>query len=83
MIFLFGMKSLNYLQLASKFSIVLMISIIFIDIFRYAAVTVDHADDSGRFILHQGIQRRIGITLCHETNSELIWKNVHEVVVGM
>ncbi|UJR32870.1 hypothetical protein I4U23_020331 [Adineta vaga] len=52
---------------------------------EYAAVTVDHSDDvpcSGRFILHQGIQRRIGITLCHESGSELIWKDVQEVVVG-
>ncbi|UJR14198.1 hypothetical protein I4U23_001191 [Adineta vaga] len=52
---------------------------------EYAAVTVDHSDDvpcSGRFILHQGIQRRIGITLCHESNSDPIWKNIREVVVG-
>ncbi|CAF0915270.1 unnamed protein product [Adineta ricciae] len=52
---------------------------------EYAAVTVDHSDDvpcSGRFILHQGIQRRIGITLCHESGSEFIWKDVQEVVVG-
>ncbi len=56
------------------------------EIVRYAPVTVDHADDipcSGRFILHQGIQRRIGVTICHETASELIWKNVREVVIGM
>ena len=53
--------------------------------FRYAPVMVDHFDEnpcSGRFILHQGIQRRIGITLCYETNTELIWKNVREVVIG-
>ncbi|CAF4506806.1 unnamed protein product, partial [Rotaria magnacalcarata] len=25
---------------------------------------------------------RIGITLCHETNPEVIWKSVREVVVG-
>ncbi|CAF3830630.1 unnamed protein product [Rotaria sordida] len=52
---------------------------------EYAAVTVDHSYNmpcSGRFILHQGIQRRIGITLCHETNAELIWKNVRDVVIG-
>ncbi|CAF3805243.1 unnamed protein product [Adineta steineri] len=52
---------------------------------EYVAVTVDHSDDiqcSGRFILHQGIQRRIGITLCHESSCELIWKNIHEVVIG-
>ncbi len=47
------------------------------DSFRYAPVTVEHSDDtpcSGRFTLHQGIQRRIGITL---------WKSVREVVIGM
>ncbi|CAF0753828.1 unnamed protein product [Didymodactylos carnosus] len=52
---------------------------------EYAAATVDHSDDvpcSGRFLLHQGIQRRISITLCHESVSELIWKDVREVVVG-
>ncbi len=56
------------------------------DFFRYAPVTVEHSDDtpcSGRFTLHQGIQRRIGITLCHETNTEIIWKSVREVVIGM
>jgi hypothetical protein len=85
MIFLFGMKSLNYHPMASKFHLILF-SISFIHTFRYVAVTVDHFDDipcSGRFILHQGIQRRIGITLCHETSTDLIWKNVREVVVGM
>lgn len=56
------------------------------DWFRYVPVTVEHSDDtrsSDRFILHQGIQRRIGLTICHEgTNTELNWKNVREVVVG-
>ncbi|CAF1197957.1 unnamed protein product, partial [Didymodactylos carnosus] len=28
------------------------------------------------------IQRRISITLCYESVSELIWKDVREVVVG-
>jgi kinesin family member 1 len=52
---------------------------------RYAAANVDHSDDvpcSGRFILHQGIQRRIGVTICHESGAELIWKDVQEIVIG-
>ncbi|CAF1293104.1 unnamed protein product, partial [Adineta ricciae] len=52
---------------------------------EYVAVTVDHSDDtpcSGRFILHQGIQRRIGITLCHEPTSDVNWKSINEVIVG-
>jgi hypothetical protein len=36
----------------------------------------------GKFLLHQGVQRRIIITLCHESGSDLIWKDVKEVVIG-
>jgi hypothetical protein len=46
---------------------------------------VDHSDDvpcTGKFLLHQGLQRRIAITLCHESTSDLIWKDVKEVVIG-
>ncbi len=46
---------------------------------------VDHSDEmpcSGKFLLHQGVQRRIAITLCHESGSDLIWKDVKEVVIG-
>ncbi len=48
-------------------------------------MAVDHCDDtpcSGKFLLHQGVQRRIAITLCHESGSEIIWKDVKEVVIG-
>ena len=46
---------------------------------------VDHNDEvpcSGKFLLHQGVQRRIAITICHESGSNLIWKDVREVVIG-
>ncbi len=52
---------------------------------EYIPVMVDHSDDlpcSGKFLLHQGVQRRIAVTLCHETGSDLIWKDVKEVVIG-
>nr|CAB3259092.1 kinesin-like protein KIF1B [Phallusia mammillata] len=52
----------------------------------YTAVTVDHhgdiANNSGVFLLHQGIQRRLAVTIVHEHAPELIWKDVKEVVVG-
>lgn len=32
--------------------------------------------------LHQGIQRRITVTIIHEKGSELHWKDVRELVVG-
>jgi kinesin family protein 1 len=52
---------------------------------EYIPVVVDHSDDqpcSGKFLLHQGVQRRIAITLCHESGSDIIWKDVKEVVIG-
>ena len=36
----------------------------------------------GSFLLHQGIQRRIGLTIVHESGPELIWRDVRELVVG-
>ena len=51
---------------------------------RYVPCHVDHDHDflSGTFTLHQGIQRRIAMTLVQENNPELIWRDVREVVVG-
>ena len=52
---------------------------------EYIPVMVDHTEDvpcSGKFLLHQGVQRRITITLCHESNPDLVWKEIKEVVVG-
>lgn len=36
----------------------------------------------GCFLLHQGIQRRIRVTIVHENGSEIIWKEIKELVVG-
>ncbi|KAG1667381.1 Kinesin-like protein unc-104 [Nymphon striatum] len=52
---------------------------------EYIPTVVDHRDDNpcrGMFLLHQGIQRRIRITLVHENGSEASWKDVRELVVG-
>ncbi|CAL1684831.1 unnamed protein product [Lasius platythorax] len=52
---------------------------------EYVPSVVDHSDDlpcRGLFLLHQGIQRRIRITIVHEPASELRWKDVRELVVG-
>ncbi|XP_015436639.1 PREDICTED: kinesin-like protein unc-104 isoform X6 [Dufourea novaeangliae] len=52
---------------------------------EYVPSVVDHSDDlpcRGLFLLHQGIQRRIRITIVHETAFELRWKDVRELVVG-
>lgn len=47
---------------------------------------VDHSDElpcRGLFLLHQGIQRRIRVTIVHEMANELRWRDVRELVVGM
>ncbi|XP_023288978.1 kinesin-like protein unc-104 isoform X15 [Orussus abietinus] len=52
---------------------------------EYVPSVVDHSDDlpcRGLFLLHQGIQRRIRITIVHEHAPELRWKDVRELVVG-
>ncbi|XP_057685753.1 kinesin-like protein KIF1B isoform X19 [Corythoichthys intestinalis] len=52
---------------------------------EYIPAIVDHGAAlpcHGTYLLHQGIQRRITVTLIHEKGSELHWKDVRELVVG-
>ncbi|KAK3720237.1 hypothetical protein RRG08_007860 [Elysia crispata] len=52
---------------------------------EYVPVVVDHSDDlptRGSFMLHQGIQRRLRMTIAHERNNHFAWKDVRELVVG-
>ncbi|XP_041507227.1 kinesin-like protein KIF1B isoform X9 [Microtus oregoni] len=52
---------------------------------EYIPAVVDHTAGlpcQGTFLLHQGIQRRITVTMIHEKGSELHWKDVRELVVG-
>ncbi|XP_060804747.1 kinesin-like protein unc-104 isoform X2 [Amyelois transitella] len=52
---------------------------------EYVPAVVEHSDElpcRGLFLLHQGIQRRIRITILHEPSSDLQWSDVRELVVG-
>ncbi|KAK9887981.1 hypothetical protein WA026_000272 [Henosepilachna vigintioctopunctata] len=52
---------------------------------EYVPVVVEHSDDlpcRGLFLLHQGIQRRIRITIVHDQTAEIKWRDVRELVVG-
>ncbi|KAH0820013.1 hypothetical protein GEV33_002777 [Tenebrio molitor] len=52
---------------------------------EYVPVVVEHSDDlpcRGLFLLHQGIQRRIRITIVHDQAAEIKWRDVKELVVG-
>lgn len=52
---------------------------------EYVPSVVEHSDDlpcRGLFLLHQGIQRRIRITIVHEPTPEVKWKDIRELVVG-
>ncbi|XP_058270025.1 kinesin-like protein KIF1A isoform X6 [Hemibagrus wyckioides] len=51
----------------------------------YIPAVVDHRVGMpchGTFLLHQGIQRRIRVTIAHETGSDIEWKEVKELVIG-
>ncbi|XP_075425641.1 kinesin-like protein KIF1A isoform X3 [Ascaphus truei] len=51
----------------------------------YIPVAVDHGVGlpcHGTFLLHQGIQRRIAVTLVHEAGADMKWLEVRELVVG-
>ena len=53
--------------------------------YRYVPAVVDHSDGmpcSGTYMLHQGIQRRLAITITHEQGPDFFWKDVKELVVG-
>ncbi|CAD0202710.1 unnamed protein product [Chrysodeixis includens] len=52
---------------------------------EYVPAVVEHSDElpcRGLFLLHQGIQRRIRITILHEPSQDLQWTDVRELVVG-
>ena len=52
---------------------------------EYLPVMVERNEDlpcRSEFILRQGLQRRIRITLVHETSDDLVWNEVRELVVG-
>ncbi|XP_028300560.1 kinesin-like protein KIF1A isoform X8 [Gouania willdenowi] len=51
----------------------------------YIPTAVDHRGGMpchGTFLLHQGLQRRITLTIVHEPGGDLEWKEVRELVVG-
>ncbi|XP_052471287.1 kinesin-like protein KIF1A isoform X5 [Carassius gibelio] len=51
----------------------------------YIPAVVDHRGAMpchGTFLLHQGIQRRITVTIAHETGNDIEWKEVKELVIG-
>ncbi|XP_043097335.1 kinesin-like protein KIF1A isoform X7 [Puntigrus tetrazona] len=51
----------------------------------YIPAVVDHRVGMpchGTFMLHQGIQRRVTVTIVHESGQDIKWKEVRELVVG-
>ncbi|CAL9688698.1 unnamed protein product [Knipowitschia caucasica] len=52
---------------------------------EYIPAVVDHRGGMpchGTFLLHQGIQRRITVTIAHENGNDFEWKEVKELVIG-
>ncbi|KAK2835974.1 hypothetical protein Q5P01_016458 [Channa striata] len=51
----------------------------------YIPAVVDHRGGMpchGTFLLHQGLQRRIAVTIVHESGGDVEWKDIRELVVG-
>uniref|UniRef100_A0A3B3U7W5 plus-end-directed kinesin ATPase n=1 Tax=Poecilia latipinna TaxID=48699 RepID=A0A3B3U7W5_9TELE len=51
----------------------------------YIPAVVDHRGGlpcQGTFLLHQGLQRRIAVTIVHESAGDIEWTDVRELVVG-
>lgn len=52
---------------------------------QYLPVVVDHYDDTpckGTFLLHQGIQRRIRVTIMNHPDFDVPFKDLRELVIG-
>ena len=51
---------------------------------EYKPVPVEHGPERNRgmFLLHHGVQRKIGVTITHESSPHLRWIEVCEVVIG-
>ncbi|XP_072297569.1 kinesin-like protein KIF1A [Eucyclogobius newberryi] len=52
---------------------------------EYIPAVVDHRGGMpchGTYLLHQGIQRRISVTITHENENDFEWKEVKELVIG-
>ncbi|KAM8745034.1 kinesin-like protein KIF1A isoform 31-T31 [Acanthopagrus schlegelii] len=51
----------------------------------YIPAVVDHRGGMpchGTFLLHQGLQRRVTVTIVHESGGDIEWKDIRELVVG-
>ncbi|XP_055020941.1 kinesin-like protein KIF1A [Boleophthalmus pectinirostris] len=51
----------------------------------YIPAVVDHRGGMpchGTFLLHQGLQRRIAVTIVHESTGDIEWRDIRELVVG-
>jgi hypothetical protein len=52
---------------------------------QYTPVAVEHADGGAglsTFLLQQGQQRRVVLTIAHESGAELAWGKVAELSIG-
>jgi len=53
--------------------------------FSYVSTSVSHSDElpcCGTFLLHQGIQRRVALTIVQDSRTDLQWTDVHALTIG-
>jgi len=52
---------------------------------RYVSTSVSQSDElpcCGTFLLHQGIQRRVAMTIVQDQRTDLRWTDIHALTVG-
>ncbi len=50
---------------------------------QYLPVPVEHLDDGkSYFMLQQGVQRRVVVTIAHESGADLAWGKVMDMTIG-
>jgi len=51
----------------------------------YVSTSVSHSEElpcCGTFLLHQGIQRRVAVTIVQDGRTDLQWTDIHALTVG-
>ena len=72
-------------QTHSRYDLLVWWEILELDVSgEYKPVPVEHGPERNRglFLLHHGVQRKIGITITHESSQHLRWVDVCELVIG-
>uniref|UniRef100_A0A3P9M376 plus-end-directed kinesin ATPase n=1 Tax=Oryzias latipes TaxID=8090 RepID=A0A3P9M376_ORYLA len=69
-----------------KYDLMVFFEICELEATGYIPAVVDHRGGMpchGTFLLHQGLQRRVAVTIVHESGGDVEWRDVRELVVRL